>query len=145
MDFSRTNWLAIAACVVAAMGIGFAWYGLLFVQQWMAGNGITMDEATMKIFKNGVEQPNSATPMIVNSVVMLVYAFIMNWLVNRTNSTTWMSGATVGLAVGVVGLLNHIVSNMFAFRASELAMVDGSYFVAVFVVMGAILGGWRKK
>ena len=145
MDFSRTNWLAIAACVVAAMGLGFTWYGFLFVQQWMAGNGITVDEATMKIFKNGAEQPHSATPMIVNSLVMLVYAFIMNWLVNRTNSTTWMSGATVGLAVGVVGLLNHIVSGMFAFRTPELAMVDGSYLVAVFVVMGAILGGWRKK
>ena len=71
---AKTNWLAIAASVVVGMFIGFLWYGMLFQNQWMAGNGFTMEGD--KMFKNGAEIPISSTPMIVNTVAMLVYALI---------------------------------------------------------------------
>ena len=43
---TKTNWLAIIACAIGGMLLGFLFYGMLFQSQWMAGNGITQDLTT---------------------------------------------------------------------------------------------------
>lgn len=142
---NKTNWLAIVASVFVSMVIGFLWYGALFQQQWMAGNGITVSEDETAMFKDGVALDMSMTPMIVNIFFMVVYAFIMNWLINKTNSYGWQSGMMVGLAVGVTHTLNVIVGNLFASNPSSLSMVDGSYSLVLFTVMGTIIGAMQKR
>ncbi|HLO54497.1 MAG TPA: DUF1761 domain-containing protein [Saprospiraceae bacterium] len=142
---NKTNWLAIVASVFVSMVIGFLWYGALFQQQWMAGNGITVSEDETAMFKDGVALDMSMTPMIVNIFFMVVYAFIMNWLINKTNSYGWQSGMMVGLAVGVTHTLNVIVGNLFASNPSSLSLVDGSYSLVLFTVMGTIIGAMQKR
>lgn len=142
---NKTNWLAIVASVVVSMVIGFLWYGALFQQQWMTGNGITVSEDETAMFKDGVALDMSMTPMIVNIFFMLVYALIMNWLINKTNSYGWQSGMMVGLAVGVTHTLNVIVGNLFASNPSSLSMVDGSYSLVLFTVMGTVIGAMQKR
>jgi Protein of unknown function (DUF1761) len=148
MDFSRINWLAILVSLVACMAIGFLWYGVLFVEPWMAGNGITTtgEGAAMKMFKNGAEVPtDSMLPMIINAVAMIFYALVMHWLAVRTSTTTWAGGATLGALVGLTHLFNVYVGNRFAMNPTSLSMVDGMYSLVIFSVIGAIVGGWRKK
>ena len=139
----KTNWMAIAASVVASMVIGFLWYGAMFNTQWMAANGITMEGE--KMFKNGTEIPMTMTPMIVNTVAMVVYALVMNWLFGKMNVSTWQTGATIGAGIGLIMLLNELTGNMFANNPMSLTQIDGSYSLVLFVVIGAIVGGWRKK
>lgn len=139
----KTNWLAIAASVVVAMVIGFLWYGAIFNAQWMEANGFTMEGE--KILKNGAEVPMSPTPMIVNTVVMVVYALLVNWLFGKMNVATWQTGATIGGVIGVLLLLNILVGNLFAMNPSILTVVDGSYSLVLFTLIGAIVGGWQKK
>lgn len=139
----KTNWLAIAASVVAAMVIGFLWYGALFNTQWMEGNGITMEGE--KMFKNGKEIPMTMTPMIVNTIAMLVYALVMDWLLKKMNVSTWQTGATIGAGIGLMMVLGILTGNMFAVNPMSLTMVDGSYSFVLFVLIGAIVGGWQKK
>ncbi|MBK6996944.1 MAG: DUF1761 domain-containing protein [Lewinellaceae bacterium] len=140
---AKTNWLAIAASVVVSMLMGFLWYGVLFQSQWMAGNGFTMEGD--KMFKNGAEIPMTATPMIVNTVAMVVYALIMNWLLNKMNISTWQSGALAGGGIGLLMAFGILTGNMFAQNPMSLSLVDGSYSFLLFVLIGAIVGGWRKK
>lgn len=142
---NRTNWLAIAACVVAAIGLGFLWYGAIFQNQWMAGNGITASEDGLQMFKNGEAMDMSMSPMIYNTLFVIIYALIINWLIDKTNARTLQNGLMVGLAVGMTHLLNIVVSNMFAANPSSLSLVDGSYAIVMFTLMGAILGAWTKK
>lgn len=142
---NKTNWLAVVASVVSAMMIGFLWYGALFQNPWMTGNGITASEDGLKMYKYGAEMDMSPTPMIVNTFFMLVYALIINWLLNKANARNLQSGTLIGLAVGVTHLLNIIVGNLFAANPTSLSMVDGSYSLVLFTLMGAILGGWQKK
>ena len=139
----KTNWLAVAAAVVVSMIIGFLWYGLLFQNQWMAGNGFTMEGE--KMFKDGVEIPMSSTPMIFNTIAMVVYALIMNWLLGRIGANTWMDGAKVGGAIGLLMAVGVYIGNVFAQNPMSLTMVDGSYSLVLFTLIGAILGGWQKK
>ena len=118
---------------------------MLFLEwPWdLSGNGITMTGDQM--FKNGVAMEMSMTPMIFNTVAMIIYALLMNWLVQNTGSTNLMSGLTVGAVIGLLHLLGIITGNMFAGNPMSLSLVDGSYTFALFAVMGAILGAWQKK
>lgn len=147
MDFSRTNWLAVAACVVFGMAMGFLFYGYLFNDIWMAGNGIAVsgEGEAMKMTKNGADMPMSNTPMIFNTVCIAVYALLMDWLLRRQGVSTWMSGATTGAVIGLIGLLGVFTGNMFAGNPTSLSMVDGSYTFLMFTIFGAIIGGWQKK
>lgn len=139
----KTNWLAIITSVVVTMLIGFLWYGVLFQGQWMAGNGITMEGE--KMLKNGAEMPMSPMPMVVNVVAMAIYALVMNWLLGKMNVSTWQTGATIGAAVGLMMFLGILTGNMFANNPMSLTLVDGSYSFLLFVLIGAIVGGWQKK
>lgn len=136
--------MAVVVSVIAAMGIGFLWYGVLFQQQWMAGNGITMEGE--KYLKNGAEMPMSSMPMVYNIISMALNALIVNWLIGRkSGASSWMDGAQVGGAVGVVMAVGIFVGNTFAGNPHSLALIDGSYSLVIFTAIGAILGGWQKK
>lgn len=139
----KTNWMAIIVAAVAGMALGFLWYGLLFQEQWMAGNGITLEGE--KMFKNGAEIPMSSTPMLVNTLAMLLYAVVMNWLMGRMGVGSYGEGATAGAAIGLVMTVGVWTGNLFANNPGNLTLVDGSYSFILFTVIGAIVGGWQKK
>lgn len=146
METTRTNWLALAASTVASMALGFLWYGVLFLKQWAAGNGITFDETQTKAFKNGVEMSGEmGSQMGFNALSIAVSAFIVNWLVGKTGMTTWAGGAQVGLMIGLISCFGIFTGNMFAGNPTSLSMVDGSYSLVMFIIIGAIMGGWRKR
>jgi hypothetical protein len=138
----KINWLSVLGVVIAGMAIGFLWYGAVFNAQWMAGNGITMDGE--KMLKNGVEIPMSQTPMIFNTITMVIYAIFMNWLIGKTGDNTWMKGGTLGFFLGLIMLIGIFINNMFASSSSSLSMVDGSYALTLWTLIGAIVGGLKK-
>jgi dipeptide/tripeptide permease len=142
---NKTNWLALVVAAAAGMGLGFLVYGVLFNDVWMAGNGITTNADQTQMFKHGKEVPLSSMPMIINAVALLIYAYLMNWLITKTGETTLAGGVRIGAVVGSIGLLLHYVSNRFAANPTSLSMVDGGYTLVLFIVIGAIVGGWRKK
>ncbi|MEM7574792.1 MAG: DUF1761 domain-containing protein [Bacteroidota bacterium] len=139
-----TNWLAIIVAAVAGMGIGFLFYGTLFLDVWAAGNNLIIDEANNTMSRNGVDIEMSATPMIVNAIAMVLYALIMDWLVAKTNHMSWAKGATLGGIVGLAFFFSHYTQAMFAARPNMLGAVNGGYHLVLFIVIGAIVGGWRK-
>ena len=145
MEISRTNWLAVLASAVAGTVLGFLWYGVLFLDKWAAGNGLRMDEAAHKMYKGDVELPQDMSPMLVNVVVLAIYAFLMDWLLRRQGVSTYQGGATTGAVIGLISLLGIFISNMYAFRPMSLSWVDGPYVLILFTVIGAIMGGWQKK
>ncbi|MBK8956703.1 MAG: DUF1761 domain-containing protein [Saprospiraceae bacterium] len=140
---TKTNWIALVVSALVGMGMGWLWYGMLFTDLWMSGNGISMDGE--KMMKNGAEMPMDMLPMIVNIISLLVYAYCMNWLVNKTSSFDLKSGATLGAVIGVIHLFGIYTGNRFAGNPVSLSMVDGFYTFLLFTVMGAIIGAWRPK
>ena len=140
---TKTNWLAIIVCAIAGMALGYLWFGILFRDIWMAGNGITMTGDT--VMKNGTEIPHSMLPMIVNAFSLLVYGYLMNWLVNKTASFNLQSGATLGGVIGLFSLFGIYTGNRFAGNPTSLSMVNGFYTLLLFIIIGAIVGAWRSK
>ncbi len=143
MNFKNVNWLAIILAVVASMAIGFLWYGALFMDQWMVVNNISMDGETM--LKNGIEVAPSATPMIANTIAMVVYALFMHWLLARSNSLTLKGGLTTGLTLGIILYIGIAVNNAFSVTPYESTQIDGLYAIVLWTIIGIIIGAWPKK
>ena len=140
---TKTNWLALLVSVIVGNLLGYLWYGKLFLNLWMEGNGITAQGE--KMFKNGIEMPMSSLPMIINTVTMFVYAYLMNWLVNKTGSWNLQAGATLGAVIGIIHFFGIYTGNRFAGNPTSLSMVDGSFTLLLFVIIGGIIGAWRAK
>ncbi|SEQ39371.1 DUF1761 domain-containing protein [Neolewinella agarilytica] len=146
---NKTNWLAIIVAAIAGMFIGFLWYGLFFQAQWAEAVGMTgpgLTEPGAEVFKHGKSITlDPVLPMIINAVSMVIYALILNWLVVQTNRFSFAGGAVLGALIGLVAMLTSYVSNRFAADPTILSVIDGSYYVVLFAVIGGIVGGWRKK
>ena len=143
MNLKNVNWLAIIVSVVACMAIGFLWYGVLFMDQWMVVNDISMDGETM--LKNGAAVDPSPTPMIINTIAMLVYALFMHWILSRSNSLTLKGGFMTGLTFGIVLYIGITVNNLFSVTSYEATLIDGAYAIVLWTIIGTIIGAWPKK
>ncbi len=145
MQNKSTNWLAIAAAALATFMLGWLWYGVLFSDVWMAGNGMTMGADEHSIVKDGVTHTMSFSPMIINFIVLLVNAFFMSWLLRKTNSTNLKDGVTIGFFIGIIMFLGIYVGNSYALNDISLSICDGLYALILWTIVGAIIGGWPKK
>ncbi len=131
----KTNYLAVAACVLVNMGLGMTWYGI-FAQPWMDGHGLTMEI---------VEKNASATPYIATTVAALVSGLILSHLFQHMNVNGWMEGAKTGALIGVLPAVATVASYLFAQKSMNIAFLDAGYMFVLFALYGAVIGGWQKK
>ncbi len=142
MDFSSINWLAVVACVVAAMIVGSLWFGpKTFYPIWLKAIG-----------KSEKDEPAGGLNMglMWGLVVLasLVQAVFMSLLVTAMGSMT-PGGATLGSGVlaGFILWLGFfapasLTNKLFAGQLKAWVLEAG-YHLITFVLMGAILGAWR--
>lgn len=132
----KTNWLAIIVCPIANMLLGMAWYGA-FAMPWMQGHGLTQEMME--------QTSNPGIAYAVSFGGSFVSAFILNLLFQRLGVKGLVDGVKSGAAVGFFGLMGTIVMFQFAMKPFSLSLIDGGFAFLLFVVYGAILGGWQKK
>lgn len=139
MDFSSINWLAVLACVVAAMLIGSIWYNpkTFFPAWWQA------------IGKTG--QPgmgdNMGLTWGLTILAALVQAIFMALMVTAMGSMSGGASLVSGMTAGFLLWLGFVVpssltNKLFSGRYKAWFIEVGGHLVT-FVVMGAILGAWR--
>jgi surface polysaccharide O-acyltransferase-like enzyme len=133
----RTNYPAVVVAAIAYWVLGGVWYGVLFNKPWMALEHMTM------------EQANSVSPIIpyvVSFLLELLIAYSLAQLCIWRNANTVGRGASVGVLVwvGFVGPITFM-TYMFEMRPKELFAINAFYPLAGLVLMGAILGAWKRK
>jgi uncharacterized MnhB-related membrane protein len=131
----KINYLAIAACIFVNMGLGMSWYGV-FGEAWMAGHGFTMAQ---------VEANASASPYIATIIAAVVSGYVLSLLYQRMNVKGWQDGAITGAAIGSLLFFATVASYLFSQKSLSLAVLDGGYMFVLFVLYGALIGGWQKK
>src|SRR5713226_2516090 len=105
------NWVAIIVATVAAMVIGFLWYGPVFGKTWMA----------------------------LTALAAFVEAIALNWFINETGWTTGSGGALIGLYASLGFTATAFFSQtLFIGRQGRLYAIDAGYQIFQAVVMGAI-------
>jgi hypothetical protein len=137
MPYHGINWLAILVAGIVPMIVGALWYSpALFAKQWMAHIGKTEDD----IKKNF----NPAKTYGVTFIGALIMAYVVNYFVTYTSSTTFLLGMKIGFALwlGLVVTTSY-ASVTFEFKPKGLYYINMAYNFVCLVLMGGILAVWR--
>jgi len=138
---SEVNLLAVLIAAIAAMVVGSLWYSKAVMgKQWMHAAGFhANDEATMAHMKKNA--PKAYVAMFVGALVM---AFVMAMFVYRMSAQSVSGGMELGFWAWLGFAMPMKVGDvMFNNRNKKLIWIDGGYQLVNFLVMGAIVGGWR--
>ena len=133
----KTNYLAVFVAAIAYFVLGALWYGVLFHKPWMALEQMTIEQA------RGVSH---VIPYLVSFLLELLVAYSLAQLCIWRNANTASRGASIGVLVwiGFVGPI-ALMTYMFEMRPRALYAINEFYPLAGLILMGAILGAWKKK
>jgi len=133
----KTNYAAVAVAAIAYWLLGAVWYGALFSKPWMALENISMEQA---------KSMNPVLPYLITFALNLLIAYSLAQICIWRNADTAGRGASVGvlLWIGFVGPITY-TTYMYEMRPKELFAINEFYPLAGMVLMGAIIGAWKKK
>jgi surface polysaccharide O-acyltransferase-like enzyme len=133
----KTNYLAVIVAAIAYWLLGAIWYGVVFGEAWMALEHMTAEQA---------RSMNPVLPYVITLALNVLIAYALAQICIWRNANTLGRGASVGvlLWVGFVGPVTF-TTYMYEMRPKELYAINQFFPLAGFVLMGAILGGWKKK
>lgn len=140
----QINYLAVLACGVATIVIGFIWYGPLFGKLWMRLTGI--DKATPEEMEKG----KKTMPMMaaIQFVVALVMACVLQYVITYAGAYKGMSGLSLGLQTGFwmwLGFVAPVTIGMVLWEGKpwKLWLILAGNWITNLLVMGAILTLWQ--
>ena len=140
------NVLAVLACAIAAMILGFLWYGPLFGKTWAELMG--WGSMTAEMLK---EKQRGATPGYIASFVgALVMAYILSHSISFAASYPALASYAhlqVGLTTGFFMWLGFVapvtVGTVFwDGRPWRLWFINAGYYLVQLLIMGVILALW---
>jgi predicted neutral ceramidase superfamily lipid hydrolase len=140
MNPIRRNPLAIAVAALVYFMLGGVWFTLL-KQPWLDGIGRTMDQLTLS--QSGVSPVISYFVAIVTTIII---ALTLDWAIQATGPQTAARGIQIALLLWF-GFIFTVIAAEYAFelRSLRLLAIVTGYPLAGMILMGAILGAWKKK
>ncbi|MEM9280080.1 MAG: DUF1761 domain-containing protein [Pseudomonadota bacterium] len=129
MVFSGINYLAIPLAAIAGMITGAIWYGV-FAKQWMKAVGFTEEDVQQK-----------ASLYIVAVIAQVVIAYMMAGIIGHLGEVTVASGV-ISAAFCWLGfcVAPMAVNHRFQDKGWDLTLIDGGFWLVVFLLQGAIIG-----
>ena len=131
MQFGGINYLAVLVAAAAGFGTGMIWY-MVFGKAWMAALGKSQEDLKPK-----------PAPFIAAVLCQLVMAFMLAGLIGHLGDAqvTLTNGVLSGALVwGGFVITTMIVNHTFQGASRALTLIDGGHWLAVLIVMGAIIG-----
>ena len=126
---------AILVAALSAFIVGALWYSpLLFGTAWQHASGVT--DLALK---------SQNRPKVLSLAFLLVLVMAGNlaaFLNQPTTTLAWGAAAGFLAGFGWVALGFGVVA-LFESRSLSYVLINGGYMMVAFVLMGAIIGGWR--
>lgn len=136
MTFSGVNYLAVVIAALAGFGVGAVWY-MALGRAWMRALGKT--EADIK----GDGGAGNSLPFVIALIANLVMAIVLAGLMGHLGDVTVRGGVISGLFVWVGFVITTMgVNHAFSGARPTLTLIDGGHWLAVLLVMGAVLGAF---
>lgn len=134
----RQNYLAITLAAVACFLFEAAWYSY-FIQAWLDGIGRT----SSWLMASGVNPALQYATALVSAAIL---ATAISCVTQLTGPQTALRGIRVAvlLWLGCV-LTTWATEYVFEVRTYKLFAINTGFWLIGMVVMGAIVGGWKKK
>lgn len=137
------NYLAVLACGISAMVLGFLWYGPLFGKAWMKEMGMTMpSKEEMKAMQG--KMTKSYVLMFIGALVMAyVLAHSLTFAGAYLNDMS-VSGALMGGFWNWLGFAAPVLMGavLWEKKTWRWFSITAGYYLVLLLVMGAILTSW---
>ena len=133
------SYLGVLVAAIAGFAFGAAWYTALG-RQWMTARGLTEAEAKAR-----------TGPSLLPFIIAFVALLIMGWMLSGVLLHLARGGTPVSVRSGLVSgfflwlgfvITTMAVNNGFAGRNWRLLLIDGGHWLAVLLLIGAILGAF---
>jgi hypothetical protein len=140
MAFVGINYLAVLVAAVAAWVLGAVWY-MALSQPWLAAQGKTKAD-----MKPPASKAAAVGPFVLVFVAELIMAWMLAGILGHLGGITVKNGVISGAACWFGFVLTTIATN-YAFHGRKvmLTVIDAGHWLAVLVVMGAILGAFGVR
>jgi len=128
---SGVNLVGVLLAALVMWILGFVWYGVLFSEAWMAGNGYT----------EAMFEGQSGLWMAAGFLIPLILAFGLGWHMKQKSitklNTAVLFALWLALLIGVpLMMYNYVYSPHHSW---QVLLIDSSHTVATFVAGAAIL------
>jgi len=135
----RQNYLAILVAAIACFLFEAGWYSF-FMKTWLNGIGRTMQWLESAA---GYNPPLQYGTAIVSAALI---ATAISCVTQLTGAQTALRGVKVGFLLWL-GFVLTIFSTEYVFeeRPYSLLAVNAGYWLFGMMLMGAIVGAWKKK
>lgn len=135
MAFAGANYLAVVVAALAGFGVGAIWY-TVFGKAWLDALGKTKDELK-------AEGGAKAMPFVIALVANLVMAIMLSGLMGHLGNVTVRGGLISGFFIWIGFVITTMgVNHAFSGASTKLTAIDGGHWLAVLLVMGAIIGAF---
>jgi hypothetical protein len=137
MKTGGINIWAVAVAAVVYWLLGAAWFTVMS-KPWLDSIGKTMEQLTKEAVSPGIAYG-------VAFVCNLIIAYVIGWVTVGTGEQTVVRGATVG-ALLWIGLVGTTIGTAFIFEGRSFVgfWLTAGYPLVGMLLMGAIVGGWKK-
>ena len=135
MRFMGVNLLAVLVAAIAIWAIGFALYGFLFDEQWMAWTGTSQETAEAEMWRMWLSP-------VMPILTALGLAVIYRWTGVNSLGTAMRTSLVLWLFFGFVILLYGWV---YSDQRVEVLVLDAVHILLTYLVGGAILAAWPRR
>lgn len=134
----EVNYMAVLLAAVAAMTVGFVWYGPLFGKPWMKMKGFTKE--SMEKAKKGMGMMYGLT-FILSLLMAYILTHVMVFSMNFYHYAAVQTGLTSAfwMWLGFVFPVQATYT-IFGDKNVKLLAIDTGHHLAALLAMGAIIG-----
>lgn len=139
MSKIRLNWVAILVAAIAAFIFEALWFSV-FMNEWLAGIGRT---------REWVMSASGVTPAVQYATAIIcsiIAAAVLSICIQASGEQTVRRGVlcAVVLWFGFIAT-SWAKAYIFEVRTLQIYAIYTGYYLIELVLMGAIVGGWKKK
>jgi hypothetical protein len=138
MSNIRLNWVAILVAAIASFLFEALWFSV-FMKEWLAGIGRTMEWLT----SSGMSPAIQYAVAILCSVIV---ATVLTICIQASGEQTALRGILCGAVIwfGFVAT-SWAKEYIFEVRTLQIFAVNAGYSLFDLMLIGAIVGAWKKK
>lgn len=138
----RQNYWAVLVATAATFVLDAAWY-TVFLHTWLNGTGRTLDSIAQAGKQAGMGE-------WVQYVTALVCTALMAIAISCVTQMTGPQTAMRGIKVSALLWLGFVATTwateyVFEVRPLSLFFVNAGFWLLGMMLMGAIVGGWKRK
>lgn len=138
MEFNDLNYLAVFVGGVIIFFLGGLWYSpVMFAKPWIALQGKTEEE---------MRAGSGAMPAKYAIVFLcgLIASFVLAFLVHVMRIESVGGGMHIGALVWFgFTATSSFATALFSFKPTKLWLIDATYYLVAYVIVGAMHGAWH--